>query len=136
MIDVIVVNVINPQLSRNILSLCLAKLRQHVLLTKERQQSNFPTSSQPSNCVVNRVSINNRIGKKGSLGFSYQVHGNPELQQTYQPFFWVITVSRSLTTLLSSNMTWLKGLKMDQLPNLIHNYLPSIPREEMLNILS
>jgi hypothetical protein len=62
---------------------------------------------------------------KDSWDFPAKSQSNSEQNKSYQSFFWVTTASSSILTPLSSNMTWLKGPKVDQWPNLIYRLLES-----------
>ena len=56
--------------------------------------------------------------------------GNPKLKQNYQ--LWVTTASHPLAAPLKSKMTWLKGPKVDQLPNLFNTPKSVGTLEELL----
>ena len=59
--------------------------------------------------------------------------GNPELKRNYQDsLLWVTTASHPLAAPLKSKMTWLKGPKLDQLPNLFNTPKSVGTLEELL----
>ena len=59
--------------------------------------------------------------------------GNPKLKQNYQhSLLWVTTASHPSAAPLKSKMTWLKGPKLDQLPNLFNTPKSVGTLEELL----
>ena len=75
------------------------------------------------------------VKSKGNpeLKRNFKSKGNPELKRNYQDsLIWVTTASHLLAAPLKSKMTWLKGPKLDQLPNLFNTPKSVGTLEELL----